>query len=103
MGLLHQETDKKTSGFELSIVNLLLQYCKIIINNKCTYFKKRFISIHRPSRIMFFFQQIMRYFLANYAPKIPDYANFKHKFLLFQFNKLANLLWFYSEYKFIHF
>ena len=45
----------------------------------------------------------MRYFLANYAPKIPDYANFKHKFLLFQFNKLANLLWFYSEYKFIHF
>ena len=22
----------------------------------------------------FFFQQIMRYFLANYAPKIPNYA-----------------------------
>ena len=45
----------------------------------------------------------MRYFLANYAPKIPDYANFKHKFLLSQFNKLANLLWFDCEYKFIHF
>ena len=59
-------------------------------------FKKRFISIHRPSRIMFFFP-------ANYVPKIPDYANFKHKLLLFQFNKLANPLWFYSEYKFIHF
>ena len=45
----------------------------------------------------------MHYFLANYVPKIPDYANFKQKFLLFQFHKLANPLWFYSEYKFIHF
>ena len=45
----------------------------------------------------------MRYFLANYAPKIPDYANFKQRFLLFQLIKLANLLWFYSKYKFIHF
>ena len=46
-----------------------------------------------------FFQQIMRYFLANYAPKILNYAKIMQialtiflskKFLMFQFSKLAN-------------
>ena len=51
----------------------------------------------------------MRYFLDElYAPKNPQlYANyatklhntFRHKFLMFQFIKLANLLWFYFNTK----
>jgi len=41
-----------------------------------------------------FFQQMTRYFLLNYLPKIRNYAGIMRiaqKFLMFQFIKLGNL------------
>ena len=46
----------------------------------------------------FVYSRILGYFLANYAPKILNYANWTilHNILMFQFIELANLLWFYK-------
>ena len=53
--------------------------------------------------LFIYFQQMMRYFLGDYAPKILNYAQIIQSveyFTIFfsemsQFIKLANLLWFY--------
>ena len=49
----------------------------------------------------------MRFLSANYAlffGELCELRNiFKRKFLIFQFIKLANLLWLFFEYKIIHF
>jgi len=45
-----------------------------------------------------FIPEFCAIFLANYAPKILNYANWTilHNILMFQFIELANLLWFYK-------